>query len=119
LLGGLGADLKPTPGRVLNVGPSHSFGELAEAIDTAFARWDLATTRANQTKVSSKHQVTIPAAAFRSAGFESGDVLKVEAQGAGRVVLTRIDALADEYSGALNTGGGLREQVEGLRDEWR
>jgi Plasmid pRiA4b ORF-3-like protein len=42
LLGGLGADLKPAPGRVFVVGPSHSFGELAEAIDAAFARWDLA-----------------------------------------------------------------------------
>ncbi len=42
LLGGLEADLNPTPGRVLIVGPSHSFGELAEAIDMAFARWDLA-----------------------------------------------------------------------------
>ena len=73
----------------------------------------------NQTKVSSKHQVTIPAAAFRSAGFEAGDVLKVEAEGAGRVVLTRIDALVDEYSGSLSTGGGLRKQVEGLREEWR
>ena len=73
----------------------------------------------NQTKVSSKHQVTIPAAAFRSAGFEAGDVLKVEAEGVGRVVLTRIDALVDEYSGSLSTGGGLRKQVEGLREEWR
>jgi hypothetical protein len=42
LLGGLGADLKPAPGRVFIVGPSHSFGDLAEAIDAAFARWDLA-----------------------------------------------------------------------------
>jgi bifunctional DNA-binding transcriptional regulator/antitoxin component of YhaV-PrlF toxin-antitoxin module len=73
----------------------------------------------NQTKVSSKHQVTIPAGAFRSAGFEPGDVLRVEAEGAGRVVLTRIDALVDEYSGALSTGGELRKQVEGLREEWR
>ncbi len=72
----------------------------------------------NQTKISSKHQVTIPAAAFRSAGFEAGDVLKVEAEGAGRVVLTRIDALVDEYSGSLSTGGELRKQVEGLREEW-
>jgi AbrB family looped-hinge helix DNA binding protein len=73
----------------------------------------------NQTKVSSKHQVTIPAGAFRSAGFEPGDTLKVEAEGAGRVVLTRIDELIDRYSGSLSTGGDLRKQVEGLREEWR
>lgn len=73
----------------------------------------------NQTRVSSKHQVTIPASAFRKAGFEPGDALKVEAEGAGRVVLTRVDELIDRYSGCLDTGGDLRGRVEGLREEWR
>lgn len=73
----------------------------------------------NQTRVSTKHQVTIPAAPFRKAGFESGDTLTVEAEGAGRVVLTRIAELVDRYSGCLETGGNLRKQVGGLRDEWR
>jgi AbrB family looped-hinge helix DNA binding protein len=73
----------------------------------------------NQTKVSSKHQVTIPAGAFRTAGLEPGDTLKVEAEGAGRIVLTRINELLDRYSGCLNTGGDLGAQVEGLRGEWR
>lgn len=73
----------------------------------------------NQTRVSSKHQVTIPAGAFRMAGFEPGDTLKVEAEGAGRVVLTRVDELIDRYSGCLDTGSDLRERVEGLREEWR
>lgn len=73
----------------------------------------------DQTKVSSKHQVTIPAGAFRTAGFAPGDTLKVEAEGAGRVVLTRIDELLDRYSGCLETGGDLRQRVEGLREEWQ
>lgn len=73
----------------------------------------------NQTKVSSKHQVTIPAAPFHKAGFAPGDLLKVEAEGAGRVVLTRVDELVDRYSGCLSTDGDLRERVEGLREEWR
>jgi bifunctional DNA-binding transcriptional regulator/antitoxin component of YhaV-PrlF toxin-antitoxin module len=73
----------------------------------------------NQTRVSNKHQVTIPAGPFRTAGFEPGDTLKVEAEGAGRVVLTRVDELIDRYSGCLDTGGDMREQVEGLREEWR
>ena len=73
----------------------------------------------NQTKVSSKHQVTIPAVAFRTAGLEPGDTLRVEAEGAGRIVLTRVDELLDRYSGCLNTGGDLRGRVEGLRGEWR
>jgi AbrB family looped-hinge helix DNA binding protein len=75
--------------------------------------------RRSQTKVSSKHQVTIPVGAFRTAGLEPGDTLKVEAEGAGRIVLTRIDELLDRYSGCLDTGGDLRAQVEGLRGEWR
>ena len=42
LLGGRGDHLWPPPGRVLAVGPSHTFRDLAEAVDTAFARWDRA-----------------------------------------------------------------------------
>lgn len=41
LLGGGGIDCDPPPGRVMIVGPSHTFAQLAEAIDAAFARWDL------------------------------------------------------------------------------
>ena len=33
--------LRPAPGRILIVGPSHTFLALAEAINQAFARWDL------------------------------------------------------------------------------
>ena len=77
------------------------------------------TRQRNQTKVSSKHQVTIPASAFRGAGLEPGDTLKVEAAGAGRIVLTRLDELLDRYSGCLDTKGTLRGRVEELREEWR
>jgi hypothetical protein len=41
LLGGGGIECDPPPGRVFIVGPSHSFADFAEAIDAAFARWDL------------------------------------------------------------------------------
>jgi hypothetical protein len=40
LLGGLGMDCDPSPGRIFLVGPAHTFEQLAEAIDVAFARWD-------------------------------------------------------------------------------
>jgi bifunctional DNA-binding transcriptional regulator/antitoxin component of YhaV-PrlF toxin-antitoxin module len=72
-----------------------------------------------QTKLSSKHQVTIPVGALREAGFGPGDVLKVEADGAGRLVLTRVDGLLAHYSGRLATRGRFGKAVEGLRDEWR
>jgi hypothetical protein len=39
---GAGVECDPRPGRILIVGPGHTFLQLAEAIDDAFARWDLA-----------------------------------------------------------------------------
>ena len=41
LIGGLDIVCDPPPGRVILVGPDHTFATFAEAIDTAFARWDL------------------------------------------------------------------------------
>jgi hypothetical protein len=40
LLGGRGEELWPWPGRIFAVGPSHTFLDLANAINDAFARWD-------------------------------------------------------------------------------
>lgn len=42
LLGGRGEELWPWPGRVFAVGPSHTFMDLADAVNGAFARWDRA-----------------------------------------------------------------------------
>jgi hypothetical protein len=41
LLGGGGVRCDPAPGRVFIVGPRHTFQQLADAINGAFARWDL------------------------------------------------------------------------------
>lgn len=82
-------------------------------------RGEVRMVGANQTTVSSKHQVTIPSDAFAAAGLGSGDILRVEATGRGRIVLSRVDDLVDRYSGSLATGGDLRQRVEGLREEWR
>jgi len=41
LLGTAASDLDPCPGRILIVAPAHTFEELADAINQAFARWDL------------------------------------------------------------------------------
>jgi hypothetical protein len=40
LIGGGGRDLWPRPGRVFAVSRTHTFAQLAAAIDEAFARWD-------------------------------------------------------------------------------
>jgi hypothetical protein len=41
LAGGRDIECEPPPGRIFIVGPNHSFAQLAEAINLAFARWDL------------------------------------------------------------------------------
>jgi Plasmid pRiA4b ORF-3-like protein len=41
LVGGRDVVCEPPPGRTMMVGPQHTFADLAEAIDAAFARWDL------------------------------------------------------------------------------
>lgn len=40
LVSGRGEDYWPRPGRIIAAARSHRFSQLAEAIDTAFARWD-------------------------------------------------------------------------------
>ena len=71
-----------------------------------------------RSRVSSKHQITIPIGAFSEAGLREGDVVQVRAQGRGRVLIARVDDLLDEYAGSLSTGGELGRAVRGLRSEW-
>ena len=56
LVSGRGVDLWPRPGRIFAAARSHTFAELAQAIDGAFARWDLAHmhmfTLADSTRVT-------------------------------------------------------------------
>lgn len=68
--------------------------------------------------MSSKHQITIPIGAFSEAGLREGDVVQIEAQGPGRVLIARMDDLLDEFAGSLSTGGELGRTVRGLREEW-
>jgi bifunctional DNA-binding transcriptional regulator/antitoxin component of YhaV-PrlF toxin-antitoxin module len=77
-----------------------------------------AVRAASRSRVSSKHQITIPIGAFSDAGLREGDVVQVKAQGRGRVLIARMDDLVDEYAGCLSTGGELGRTVRGLREEW-
>jgi bifunctional DNA-binding transcriptional regulator/antitoxin component of YhaV-PrlF toxin-antitoxin module len=74
--------------------------------------------RSGHTRVSSKHQVTIPRQAFETAGLNEGDVVRVEANGPGQVTLTRLDALLGKYRGALTPGAITNADIGRLRDEW-
>jgi bifunctional DNA-binding transcriptional regulator/antitoxin component of YhaV-PrlF toxin-antitoxin module len=69
------------------------------------------------TKVSAKHQVTIPAGAFEGAGLAVGDRLEAKPVGAGKVLLERVDSSLGRYAGALN-GIWDKDELEHLRDEW-
>jgi Holliday junction resolvase-like predicted endonuclease len=48
--------------------------------------------RDSRTRISRKHQITIPIGAYRGAGLQVGDRLRARADGHGRVVLERFDA---------------------------
>jgi len=72
----------------------------------------------NRTTVSPKHQVTIPRDALRAAGLKTGDRLRAEPKGAGRVLLIREDDPVARYAGAL-TGVYRPGYLDQLRREWR
>jgi bifunctional DNA-binding transcriptional regulator/antitoxin component of YhaV-PrlF toxin-antitoxin module len=69
------------------------------------------------TRLSGKHQVTIPLAVVEAAHLAVGDTFRVEADGDGRVVLIRESDPLDAFVGAFP---GIVEatDLEGLRGEW-
>jgi bifunctional DNA-binding transcriptional regulator/antitoxin component of YhaV-PrlF toxin-antitoxin module len=73
--------------------------------------------RRGYTRVSAKHQVTIPVATLRDAGIRTGDTLRAEVRGPGEVVLIRDEDPLDRFAGAL-TGVYEPGELERLRDEW-
>lgn len=70
------------------------------------------------TRVSSKHQVTLPVAALAEAGIEPGDELRVVPAGPGRLALERVEDPLVRFKGALS-GVFAPGFLEELRDEWR
>jgi bifunctional DNA-binding transcriptional regulator/antitoxin component of YhaV-PrlF toxin-antitoxin module len=76
------------------------------------------TRRRGRTRLSAKHQATIPVAALRRAGLKPGDELQVEAAGTGRIVLTRVEETLTDYAGRL-TGVYPKGSLQKLRREWR
>jgi len=74
--------------------------------------------RRGRTRLSVKNQATIPVAALRRAGLRPGDELRVEAAGAGRIVLVRANEVIARHAGRL-TGVYPRGSLLKLRREWR
>ena len=70
------------------------------------------------TRISAKNQATIPVVALRRAGLKPGDEVQVEAIGAGRIVLTRVEETLAGYAGRL-TGVYPKGSLQKLRREWR
>ena len=73
--------------------------------------------RRGATRISSKHQITIPADALRAAGLEIGDRVVAHADGAGRVLLEREHDILAEFAGTM-TGAYTVNELDDLRREW-
>jgi AbrB family looped-hinge helix DNA binding protein len=70
-------------------------------------------------RVSRKHQVTIPVRILREAGLAAGDDVIVRAVGTGRIVLERSDDLVRRFAGSLPAGTYPPGHLDELRREWR
>ncbi len=75
------------------------------------------STRTRGAKISAKHQITIPIATVTAAGLRTGDRMRAEAKGRGRVLLVREDDPVARHAGTL-TGAYRRGELDELRDEW-
>jgi len=74
--------------------------------------------RKGYTRLTSKHQATIPVDVLERAGVHAGDELRVEAAGPGRIVLVREEHPILKYAGSL-PGVYYPGYLEELRREWR
>ncbi len=81
--------------------------------------------RAGYTRLSPKHQVTIPAGVVVETGVEVGTEFAVRAESDGRTVLHPVDDLRTRRLRAIDqTAGSLKGvwrpgDLDRLRDEWR
>lgn len=68
--------------------------------------------------ISRKNQVTLPVEALREAGLESGDDLRVQVVGPGRLELVRAQELVQEFAGIFGRTVYPEGYLEELRREW-
>ncbi len=70
------------------------------------------------TRISAKHQATLPVQALKEAGLGPGDEVRVVAAGRGRLVLELDLNLVERHAGKLKNVYE-RGELDRLRDEWR
>lgn len=70
------------------------------------------------TRLSRKHQATIPVAVLAEAGIHAGEPLRVEALGPGRIILTRAEDSLEDLLGALDRDVYPEGYLQELRAEW-
>ena len=70
-------------------------------------------------RVSRKHQVTIPVGVLREAGLAAGDDVVIRAAGRGRIEVERAGDLVSRYAGSLPVGTYPPGELDELRGEWR
>lgn len=79
---------------------------------------DTVKRRRGYTRVSPKHQITLPIDVMTRAGVRAGDRLRVTARDTGEIVLERAEDPIEAFAGAL-TGIFPPDSLDRLRDEWR
>jgi bifunctional DNA-binding transcriptional regulator/antitoxin component of YhaV-PrlF toxin-antitoxin module len=73
--------------------------------------------RRGRTRISGKHQVTLPVDALAGAGLKVGDRLRADVSGPGQITLIREDDPLERFAGAL-TGVYPEGYLDDLRREW-
>jgi AbrB family looped-hinge helix DNA binding protein len=69
-------------------------------------------------KLSSKHQITIPVRILREAGLAAGDEVVIRSSGHGRIEIERAEDLVRRYAGSLPAGTYPAGYLDQLRSEW-
>lgn len=70
-------------------------------------------------KVSRKHQVTLPVRVLKDAGLAAGDEVVIRVIGPGRIEVERSEDVIDRYAGSLPSGTYPHGHLDDLRDGWR
>jgi AbrB family looped-hinge helix DNA binding protein len=122
-LGCRGADISSGRGCQKSLGSVHdlimtvtAFPSKSVSVGRAFT---FEYNRKAMSKLSRKHQVTIPVRVLEKAGLAAGDEVVIRASGNGQIAIERADDLIRRYAGSLPSGTYPAGYLDQLRGEWR